>query len=379
MRIGLNLLHMHDGIGGVWNYVENLISALGSLDRQNTYIVFVTRYSQNLVPDQKNFQKIVVNLDPRKEQFRVLFENTILHYYGWKYKIDCFHWFANVLSPFLLVPGLVTIHDLLPLRNPGAYSKIKHLYLKAFLKITAKKARFILPISNTTALDIIQILKPKTDKLHVLPVILNDTFKSSEYDDMIKFKKKYNLPKKFWLYVANFYPHKNHIHLIKAYSILKKQDINSWPLVLRGNSGTDTWKTKDLIKAEIKKLNLEKDVIWMPRLSYHELPLLYSGAAALVFPSLFEGGGIPVIEAMACGCPVAASDIKVVKEFAEDAALFFDGKSIADICNAMAKLQSSLSFREKLINKGMNRSRCFKGEPIVKKLLNAYKDAVSYH
>jgi glycosyltransferase involved in cell wall biosynthesis len=364
---------MHDGIGGVWNYVENLVSALGHIDKKNIYIVFVTRQSQCLVPDQKNFQKVLVNINPLKSIHRILFENSILHYYGWKYRLDCFHWFANMVSPFLMIPGVVTIYDLLVLRNPGSYSPIKHLYLKIVLNITARKAKSILPISNATALDIIQILKPKTDKLHVLPIIINDTFRPSQKGEIKKFKNKHKLPDNFWLYVANFYPHKNHIRLINAYSDLKKQGGNPWRLVLRGDFGPDTGTTKALIKAEIKKFNLDKDVIYLPRLAYHELPLLYSGASALIFPSLFEGCGIPVIEAMACGCPVAASDIKVVKEFAEDAALFFNGKSIGNICNAMAKLQKESNLREKLINQGINRSKFFTGEQVVKKLLSAYK------
>lgn len=377
MRIGLNLLHMHDGIGGVWNYVENLISALGELDKQNTYIVFLTSKSECLVPDQKNFKKIMININPLKTWHRILYENTILHYEGWKHKIDCFHWFANMVSPFSVVPGLVTIHDLLPLRHPGSYSRIKHLYLKIVLNITAKKAKSILPISNATAVDIIQILKPKTDKLHVLPVIINDAFKPSQEGEIKKFKNRYQLPDDFWLYVANYYPHKNHIRLIKAYSDLKKQGKNPWPLVLRGDSGQDTGTTKALIKDEIKKLNLDNDVIWLPRLAYHELPLLYSSASALIFPSLFEGGGIPVIEAMACGCPVAVSDINVVKEFAQEAAIFFNGKSIDNICNVMATFQNDADLRKKMINNGLIRSRFFTGDHVVKKLLIAYKVAVS--
>lgn len=377
MRIGLNLLHMHDGIGGVWNYVENLIFALGELDKQNTYIVFVTRQSECLVPDQRNFIKIIININPLKTWCRILFENTILHYLGWKHKIDCFHWFANMVSPFSIVPGLVTIYDLLPLRNPGSYSRIKHLYLKIVLNVTAKKAKAILPISHATSLDIVRILKPKTDKLHVLPVIINETFKPSQESEIKKFKHRYQLPDKFWLYVANYYPHKNHIRLINAYSNLKKHEENPWPLVLRGDSGQDTGTTKALIKDEIKKLNLDKNVIWLPRLAYHELPLLYSGASALIFPSLFEGCGIPVIEAMACGCPVAVSDIDVVKEFAQEAALFFDGKSVDDMCNVMIKLQNNSGVRMKIIKRGMVRSSSFRGEQVVHKLLTAYKGAVS--
>ncbi len=372
MRIGLNLLHMHDGIGGVWNYVESIVSTLDELDQNNLYFVFVTTQSECLVPDKENFKKIIININPLKTGHRILYENTVLHYQSWKYKLDCLHWFANMVSPFSFVPGLVTIHDLLPLRNPGSYSSMKHLYLKIVLNITAKKAKSILPISNTTALDIIQILKPETDKLHVLPVIINDTFTPSKENEINKFKNRYKLPDKFWLYVANFYPHKNHINLIKAYSVFKKQEVNAWPLVLRGDSGQDTGTTKELIKTEIKKLNLEKDVIWLPRLAYHELPLLYSGAGALIFPSLFEGCGIPVIEAMACGCPVVASDLEVIKEFTDDAALFFNGKNVDNICKAMVKLQSGSNIMKSLVNKGIKRSEIFKGKNVINKLLSAY-------
>lgn len=374
MRIGLNLLHIHEGIGGVWNYVENLIAALGVQDKENRYFIFVTHKSQNLVPDQKNFKKILVNIDPLKTLQRVLFENTVLHYYGWKYKIDCFHWFANVLSPFLLVPGLVTIHDLLFLNKPGSYSLVKSLYLKIMLKITAKKAESILAISKTTAFDIKKKLKPRTDKLYVVPVILNKVFVPPQEIEVKKFKSNYRLPENYWLYVANFYPHKNHICLIRAYAKFKKQNMNPWPLVLRGESGSDTGNTKQLIEAEIKSLNLDKDVIWLQRLSYQHLPLLYSGAGALIFPSLFEGGGIPVIEAMASGCPVAASNIDVVKEFADNAALFFNGKSTDSICDAMKKLQKNPDFREELIQKGIKRAKFFTQKHVIEKLLNAYKN-----
>ena len=377
MRIGLNLLHMYKGIGGVWNYVENLITELSVHDRQNRYVVFVTRHSQCLVPDQSNFKPVLVHVNPLKTWQRILYENSMLHILGYKYKIECFHWFANTVSPFLMVPGLVTIHDLLPLRKPGSYSVKKHLYLYLMLKITARKAASILPISNSTALDVIRMLNPKTKQIHTLPIILKDMFKPAEKSEIVDFKRTYDLPEKYWLYVANFYPHKNHTRLINAYSELKKNSQTPWPLVLRGDSGPDTGNTKAQLNAQIKALNLDHDVIWLPRLAYGELPALYSGAGALIFPSLFEGGGIPVIEAMACGCPVAASDIEVVKEFTNDAVCLFNGQQEKDIVHAMAKLQRDAAFRKELVHKGLVRSTFFKGEQVVKKLLAAYRLAVS--
>lgn len=373
MHIGLNLLHMHEGIGGVWNYVENLIEAIGRYDKKNTYFVFVTKKSQSVVPDQSNFIKILININPLNTVQRVVFENTILNYYSWKYKLDCFHWVANVLSPFLIIPGLVTIHDLFPVRKPEAYSKIKYLYLNMMLKITAKKATSILPISHTTESDVMELLKPKTDKIYVLPVIINSDFKPSILSLVERFKKSNNLPENYWLYVANFYPHKNHLRLIRAYAKLKKNGFKVWPLVLRGDFTTSSDK---LLKDELRKLNIENDIIFLDRLSYNELPLLYSGASGLIFPSLFEGGGIPIIEAMACGCAVAASNIPVIKEFAGDAVEYFNGNDLEDICNAMMKLQSDDEYRDHLINKGLKRARLFTGSIVVEKLLVAYKDSI---
>lgn len=376
MRIGLNLLHMHEGIGGVWNYVENLINELGRRDRENRYVVFVTRHSRCFVPDKENFRKVLIPIDPLKNWQRILFENSILHYYILRYQLDCCHWFANVLSPFSFVPGLVTIHDLLPLQKPGSYARGKQFYLQIMLKITAVKASSILAISNTTAQDVVHTLKPRTDQLHVLPVIVHDHFKPAQAAAVKEFKIRYKLPDKFWLYVANFYPHKNHIRLIEAYSNLKRQENRPWPLVLRGESGPDTGKTEERVRAKINELGLEKDVLWLERLGCNEMPLLYSGAGGLVFPSLFEGGGIPVTEAMACGCPVAASDIAVVREFAADAALFFNGEDIDSICSAMACIQKDRDYRKKLISKGIIRAGFFSGNQVVEKLLRAYKETM---
>ena len=118
-------------------------------------------------------------------------------------------------------------------------------------------------------------------------------------------------------------------------------------------------------------------MIWLKRLPYSALPLLYSSASALIFPSLFEGGGIPVIEAMACGCPVVSSSIDVVKEFTGDAAYYFNGKSTKEISSAMLKLQGDKKVRDELIFKGIERAKFFSGKEVVKKLLVAYKGVVS--
>jgi glycosyltransferase involved in cell wall biosynthesis len=375
MRIGLNLLHLHEGIGGVWNYVENLMNALGKYEKTHTYVVFVTCHSRCLVPETNNFIAVVIPISPLNVGVRIVFENTLLHCLGKKYRIDCLHWFANVVSPVCLVPCLVTVHDLLPLKHPGTYSLLKRLYLRLMFRITAKKARSILAISRTTAKDVQRFLAPVTNRIHVVPVILDPRFDLTSGHRAGGFKKKHLLPAHFWLYVANFYPHKNHVRLLYAYAGLKQKGLHPWPLVLRGDAGPDTGSMLVNIQNEIEKLGLSKDVIWLGRLDYGELPALYASASALVFASLFEGGGIPVIEAMACGCPVAASDIPAVKESAGDAALFFDGKSSTAIENAMADLQHNTVLQQELKARGIVRASRFSGERTIKKLVAAYVQA----
>jgi glycosyltransferase involved in cell wall biosynthesis len=119
-------------------------------------------------------------------------------------------------------------------------------------------------------------------------------------------------------------------------------------------------------------LNLERDIIMLPRLHVTELPFLFSAATALVFPSLFEGGGIPVIEAMACGCPVIAANIPVVQEFAGDAASYFDPLDVSSIGKAMIAFQNDAKTRDLNRQTGLARAAEFKPRKVVGKLLNAY-------
>ena len=122
---------------------------------------------------------------------------------------------------------------------------------------------------------------------------------------------------------------------------------------------------------------MEGDIQVLPKLADQELPALYSAAAAMVYPSMYEGAGIPVIEAMACGCPIAAADIAAVKENAADAAVYFDPKNTGEIMNAMKQLQQSSEIRQSLVEKGHERARSFWPERIVDILLEAYRKAGS--
>jgi len=371
LRIGLNLLHAFPDIGGVWNYMAGLLEALGKYDSKNTYIAFTNKYSHELVPQKPNFYCQHTHVNPRYRALRIIYENFIFDLKSGKFDLDCMHWFANVMAPLSRMPGIVTVHDLLFFHQSEAFSVVKRYYLKTAFKLTVKKAKMLLPISSSTLLDINTIHQTAARNTLVLPPVIDDRFEPADESSIYTFKKQYGLPDQYFLYVAHIYPHKNHSKLLQAYHHLKNNGFKPWPLVLRGDEPTMEGEMRKTINA----LNLEDDVISLPRISPQQMKLLYSGAGVLIHPSLFEGGGIPVIEAMACGCPVAASKIPAVEEFSHNAALLFDPSSHTSIGIAMNTIQIDAELREKLVKKGFEIVGNHHGGNIVQKLLSAYEMA----
>jgi len=372
MRIGLNLLHAMPEIGGGWNYIANLINALGAYDHENTYFAFVTKASECLVPHKTNFKAVPMNIRATSRAKRVLYENTALQALAYQYQIDCMHWFANTQGIVNLAPGVVTVYDAQSLLNFTKYSLRKRLYLRMMMNWTGKLAKMLLPMSDATAQTLQQLLHIEATRMTVIPAIVSASFRPAADEQIAVIKRQYGLPDKFWLYVAHLYAHKNHLRLLEAYHQLKQQNFPVWPLVLRG----DTQKAENQVKLAVTQLGLEEDIIFLPRLKESELCALYSAATALIFPSLYEGGGIPVVEALACGCPVVASRIPAVQEYAGDAAHYFDPLDSQSIATAIANFQAgNLDYVTKQ-HLGLTQVNNFRPDMVAHRLVTAYTRAI---
>lgn len=371
MRIGLNLLHARPAIGGAWNYIKNIVSLLEHFDNGNEYVVYCTPISECLVGDKQNFRKVNISVPIKNQAYRICYENTLLQFRAMIDRIDLMHWFANTQGLFNMKPGVVTVHDLLMFNDPRAYGIFNGAYYRFMVTRTAKNAILLTPVSETTAQNITKLFSVSDNRMRVVRNALSEEFRPATPDAVKQFRHKYRLPQQFWLYVAHYYPHKNHQRLFKSYAKLKSQQSISWPLVLRGEkNGKD-----ELIKRLLTETGIMKDVIWLPPLSDGEMPILYSAATALVFPSLFEGGGIPVMEAMGCGCPVIASDIPTTREFAGEAVLFFNPLKVGSIVNAMQLFQKDISIHRKYREKGLKKAEEYRPQKIFKEILKAYKVA----
>lgn len=338
MRIGLNLLHAMPEIGGGWNYIARLVHALGQSDLGNTYVAFVTERSAPLVREQEHFEIVPVDIDSRARTRRILYENTALQVKARRYRLDLMHWFANTAPVFNAVPGVVTVYDLLALEQGRRIGPARILYSHLMYPHTVRTAARLLPMSVATARKLCSLLHADPAKIDVIPSIVSDAFSPAGEDRIAALKRQMRLPDDFWLYVAHFYPHKNHLGLLRAYRALKAAGVALWPLILRGNDhGCEAE-----VRQAVRTWNLESDVRFLPELQESDVAVLFSAASALVFPSLYEGGGLPLLEAVACGCPVLASDVEAIREYAGDDIVTFDPRDQNAIMRALRDFQQSI-------------------------------------
>ena len=358
-------------VGGVWNYVSSLVKGIEEYDKVNTYIAFVTKKSAPMLLESWRLVPVQVNIDPTVRMKRVAFENTLLQVLARKHKLDCMHWFASTQALVNTVPGVVTIYDLQPFLKLYEWPSVKRIYLQWMISNSVRRAPVLLPMSYATAQDLERVLHADPSRMTVIHAVLGKNFIRGSEVDTSSFRVRYGLPYRFWVYVAHFYPHKNHRRLLEAIRILREDGFSPWPLVLRG----DDHGEEDAVRKTIREFRLEDQVIFLPRLEAKELPILYSTATALVFPSLYEGGGIPVIEALACGCPVLAANIPATREYAGSAANYFDPSDTSSIVRAISEFQSDLGLRETLREAGFARAAEFRSEKIVPKLMEAYGKA----
>jgi alpha-1,3-rhamnosyl/mannosyltransferase len=341
MRIGLNLLPAVPGIGGSWNYAASLLNALAEYDQENEYVAFVTSASAPLVPSAVNFHSVELPLHAAWRPLRVMYENTLFRSSIGSQRLDCIHHIFGTMPFVGSLPIVVTILDLMVFSRPKDFPLSKQLYLRFMVRRAAHDATVLAPMSNTTATDIQRLFNVPLERMHVVPAAVGAQFERESESRIALFRRRLGLPPTYWLCVAEPFPNKNYERLITAFSALRRVSDVGWPLVIRGQL------TPQLLK-RIEDAGLREQVIVVPRLHDSDMPLLYSAAAALVFTSMFEGGGLPVMEALACGCPVVASDIPTTREFAGDAATMFDPLDVESIVAAMKEFESSPDVRSRL-------------------------------
>jgi len=283
---------------------------------------------------------------------------------------------AHVLPLVHPRSSVVTVHDLGYLYYPGAHRFLDGLYLNLSTRYNARAASRVIAISQATKDDLVQQCGIEPDKITVVYFGYDETMQPVEDEATIeKVKARYGIRGDYVLHVGTLQPRKNLGRLLEAYAMVRKQAKRGEPpcLVMAGRKG---WLC-DQIFQHIVRLGLESEVILPGYVPRDDLPALLSGARLFVFPSLYEGFGLPVLEAMACGTPVLCSNVSSLPEVAGDAALLVDPLDVKSMAEAMNRLLQDEGLRSQLVERGYRQVRQFSWERCARETLAVLEDTRS--
>jgi glycosyltransferase involved in cell wall biosynthesis len=354
-RIGINALYLiPGGVGGTEIYLRRLLAALGDIDRENEYFVFTNlETGADLIPSRSNFHWKPQAVHARFRPARILWEQTVLPVEAARYRLDVLFNPGFTAPVFAPCASVTVFHDLQHKRHPEYFRWFDLPFWKVLLWASAHRSRRLIAVSEATRKDLVCVygLPPAP-----ISVVLHGVEPEFFTLDRTRIEP-------FVLCVSTLHPHKNLERLIRAYASRKRD----WPLVIAGMRGFHA----DVLVALIAELGLEDSVQltgWIPR---EELLQLYARARAFVYPSTFEGFGMPVLEGMAAGIAVACSDIPPVREVAGEAALFFDPLNVDAISSALDRIVEDAELRAKLEKAGPERARDFTWEKAARATLAA--------
>jgi glycosyltransferase involved in cell wall biosynthesis len=248
---------------------------------------------------------------------------------------------------------VVTVHDLAFERFPEQYPAAKQRYLRLMTRIGTRRATKVIAVSRATGRDLVELYGVPQLKIEVIPNGLSAGFGRPTAAALEQFRVDRVLPPEFFLFVGTLQPRKNLETLLRAYALVCGQ--TDWPLIVVGAAG---W-LYDPVFHLVRQLGIGERVQFIGYAPGEELPYLYSAASVFVLPSRYEGFGLPVLEAMACGTPVVTSDRSSLPEVAGDAALLIDPERPQSIADALLRLACDPALRQELAARGLQRAAPF--------------------
>jgi glycosyltransferase involved in cell wall biosynthesis len=270
-------------------------------------------------------------------------------------RLDVCHFTNSVAPLWAPCPTVITIHDMTLWLYPQYHYRARLLAMRPIVPLAAKRAHTIIAVSHSTKRDIIRILGVPEDKVHVVHEAPSDAFRLLPVQEGDALLRHHHLPRPFILFVGTIEPRKNLVRLLQAFERLRNTRCVPHRLVLVGQRG---WKDEEIF-ATVDRLGLASEVCFLGYVSQAELVGLYNQADALVFPSNYEGFGLPVLEAMACGTPVVTARNSSLEEVAGDAAEYVDASSVESIADGLRQVLLNGDRRAELSAKGLVRVGSF--------------------
>jgi glycosyltransferase involved in cell wall biosynthesis len=368
MRVAIDTRKIHDF--GVGTYIRNLLRQLARIDRDTEYVLLCREpdlgIAAQLGPNFRSVREPSPNYSLR-EQIHVPW---VLR----RERPDVYHAPHYVLPAAVRCRSVVTIHDCIHLMFPQYLpNRAAYAYARASMWASARRSNRILTVSEASKRDILDLFNVKPDKIVVVYNAIDEHFSATPSDEHVaRIRERYQLDHKFVLYVGNIKPHKNLVRLIEAFSQLRRTHDDLKLLII----GDEISKLPALRRA-VHRHKLHKYVRFLGYLKDDTLAVLYRLASVFVFPSLYEGFGLPALEAMASGTPVVTSNVSSLPEVTGDAAVLVDPYDVESIGNGMRRILDDPRFAEELRRKGLQRAREFSWERSVEKTQRVYREVAA--
>jgi alpha-1,3-rhamnosyl/mannosyltransferase len=355
---------------GIGTYVRNLVRGIAALDLDDRYLLFVR-------PDYDG------SLDDLPENFRVLTERSAVYsvrelvamsWRLYRLRVDLYHATHYVLPGVVPCPTVVTIHDIIHLLFPDYLpNRLAHYYAHRMIRRSLARGNAIIAVSQNTRDDLASYFRIGTRKIHVIYNGVDTAFRHHlEPDDLQASLAAQGLAQPYLLFVGNPKPHKNLDSTVQAYARARELAGFEAPLVCVGaRAGTDF-----KLRQRAAQLGIEGQVLILGHVSDEALPAIYQGASLFLYPTLYEGFGLPVVEAMASGTPVITSNNSALREIAGGYSHLVDPLDIEEIARAIAHCMSDPAHRENLRKLGLRRSESFQWSRTAEQTLALYREVM---
>ncbi len=365
MRLLFDARTLQDHFPGIGRYVFNLLRALAPLWEGEIWVLYC--------PDALNTRFDLAALAQHPNLHPIPVAVPVFH---WREQTDLPR-LIGVIGPDLAhlpyyvrplrpgVPNLLTLFDAIPRRFPAGYPPMRRWLIELMQRLAIRSADGFVAISQATAADFQKLYGVPADRITVTPLAADPVFRPQPPEVVASWRQRWRLEKPYVLYVGSHHPHKNLRRLLEAWARL---DAGETLLVI---AGAGDHRHAEL-RRRVEALGLASRVRLFVDFPAAELPVLYGGATCFVFPSLYEGFGLPVLEAMACGTAVACSRTSSLPEVAGDAAWFFDPTDTTAIAAALDRLLGDPALRDELRHRGLARATAFSWTRTAQETITAY-------
>jgi glycosyltransferase involved in cell wall biosynthesis len=376
IHVGLNahLLSQQSGYrsGGIHNYIRQLIHHLAHADPSLQVTVFTGRGWQSKTEAQGALAWQASRWPTERPAVRIAWEQLAQPATLYRAKVDLVHALAFVSPLTTWIPTVVTIHDLSFMRFPDRFRAANRLYLTTMTRLSCRRARRIIAVSQATADETIRLLDVPAERIDVVHHgVEHSRFRPLSSDQVQAFRRDKDLPDRFVLFLGTLEPRKNLVTLVESFAHTRaaRQGLR---LVVAGGKG---WYYQEIFR-RVEDLGMTEAVRFPGFVPDAELPLWYNAATVFVYPSVYEGFGMPLLEAMACGCPVIGSNASCMPEVVGDAGLLVAPDDVAGLSAKLDLLLENADLREDLGRRGRTRAAAFTWEAAARATTASYRRAL---